>query len=90
MASKSISILLLSFMLSCAIMLLVADLARAGSPRPLPLCRSKNECELGMWCGDGKGGKCFAWTCDLQEDCLKRVRCSDTPGPYCMEGICQC
>ncbi|CAH2035296.1 unnamed protein product [Thlaspi arvense] len=78
------SVLILSFMLSCIIMLRVTNVARA-----LPICVSKDECKFGIWCGDGSGGTCFHFSCQIDMDCRKLVRCN-TPEPYCMKGICSC
>ncbi|CAH2035299.1 unnamed protein product [Thlaspi arvense] len=61
------------------IMLLVTNVARA-----LPICVSKDECKSGIWCGDGSGGTCFHFSCQIYMDCRKLVRCN-TPGPNCMK-----
>lgn len=70
-------------------MLLVTNVPKAESRSYIPICGSSDECE-GIWCSNGRVGHCKMWTCDIEEDCRKLVRCRGLPGPYCMEGICTC
>lgn len=71
-------------------MLLVTNASRKKGGNSIPWCGSRDDCD-GIWCpGKGKHGKCYVWTCDLEEDCRKIVRCKGLPGPYCMEGLCTC
>ncbi|KAH0939726.1 hypothetical protein HID58_007187, partial [Brassica napus] len=90
MASRALSIMLISLVLSCVSIWLEANVPTIeGYKDHIRTCGSTDECE-GIWCKQGRLGECLTWTCDLDEDCRKLVRCDRTPGPYCMEGMCTC
>ncbi|EOA25803.1 hypothetical protein CARUB_v10019170mg [Capsella rubella] len=91
MASRATSLFFFFFFLiSCAFLLHETNASNNKDSSNIPSCGSRDDCD-GIWCkGEGKAGKCNMWTCDIEEDCLKIVRCENLPGPYCMEGLCTC